>query len=87
MLAAVVSAVSFATFALLPILALLAAPMAFRIPVIASASLVGLACLGALGGHLGGAPIVRAALRVTIGGSIAMIVTALIGRLFGPSVG
>jgi vacuolar iron transporter family protein len=87
MLAALVSAASFATFALLPIIALLLAPLTFRIPVIAGASLAGLACLGALGGYLGGAPIVRAALRVTIGGAIAMAVTAVIGRIVGVSVG
>jgi vacuolar iron transporter family protein len=81
-----VSASSFATFALLPIVALLLAPFSFRISVIASSSLAGLACLGALGGFLGGAPIGRAALRVTIGGAIAMTVTALIGRIVGVSL-
>jgi len=37
--------------------------------------------------HLGGAPLGRAALRVTMGGTLAMAVTALIGRLLGVSVG
>jgi hypothetical protein len=46
-----------------------------------------LAVLGAFGGHLGGAPIGRAALRVTLGGALAMAVTALIGHLLGISVG
>jgi vacuolar iron transporter family protein len=87
LLAAFVSAVSFGTFALLPIFALLLAPANARIPVIAAASLTGLACLGALGGFLGGAPILRAALRVTIGGALAMTATALIGRLVSTSVG
>src|SRR4051812_43793278 len=40
--AALVSAASFATFALIPILALLAAPVALRLPVIALASLASL---------------------------------------------
>ena len=44
-----------------------------------------LAALGALGGHLGGAPKLRAALRVTGGGALAMAVTGLIGRLLGVS--
>jgi VIT1/CCC1 family predicted Fe2+/Mn2+ transporter len=86
-LAAIVSAASFATFALLPIVALLIAPQSFRIAAIAVVSLVGLGGLGALGGHLGGAPLVRAALRVTIGGALAMAVTAAIGRIVGVSVG
>ena len=85
-LAAVVSAASFGTFALLPIIALLIAPFALRMPIIAGMSLAGLACLGALGGHLGGAPIFRAAARVTVGGALAMVVTAAIGRLVGTSV-
>lgn len=87
LLAAFVSAMSFGTFALLPIFALLLAPASLRIAVIASASLTGLAGLGALGGFLGGAPIFRAALRVTIGGALAMTATALIGRLVSTSVG
>jgi len=85
--AAVVSAASFATFALIPILTLLAAPVSLRLPAIAVASLASLGALGAFGGYLGGAPILRAALRVTLGGGLAMAVTAGIGRLFGAAVG
>ena len=85
--AAWISAASFACFAVVPIAALLIAPAALRIPVIAAFSLVSLAALGAFGGHLGGAPLGRAALRVTLGGALAMTVTALIGRILGVSVG
>jgi len=85
--AAWISAASFASFAVVPIVALLVAPAALRIPMIAAFSLVSLAGLGAFGGHLGGAPLGRAALRVTIGGALAMTVTALIGRILGVSVG
>jgi VIT1/CCC1 family predicted Fe2+/Mn2+ transporter len=85
--AAWISAASFATFAIVPIVALLVAPAAWRIPMIAFFSLVSLAVLGAFGGHLGGAPLGRAALRVTIGGALAMTVTALIGKILGVSVG
>lgn len=85
--AAWISAISFASFALVPIIALLVAPDAFRIPTIAGASLVSLAGLGAFGGHLGGARMLPAALRVTIGGGLAMAVTAAIGRWLGVSAG
>lgn len=85
--AAWISAVSFALFALIPIAALVIAPASVRIPVIAAISLASLAFLGALGGHLGGAPLARAALRVTLGGALAMAATALVGRLLGVSVG
>jgi VIT1/CCC1 family predicted Fe2+/Mn2+ transporter len=85
--AAWISAASFATFALIPIAALLVAPAAFRLPAIAGLSLASLAALGGLGGHLGGAPVVRASLRVTAGGVLAMVATAAIGRLLGASLG
>jgi VIT1/CCC1 family predicted Fe2+/Mn2+ transporter len=85
--AAGISAASFATFALVPIAALLVAPVSWRLPAIAVMSLVSLAGLGALGGHLGGAPRWIAALRVTLGGGLAMAVTAVVGRLFGVAAG
>ena len=47
---------------------------------------VALACLagsGALGAVVGGAPAGRAALRVTVGGGLAMAATAAIGALVG----
>lgn len=85
--AAWVSAVSFATFAMIPILALLVSPAVLEIPMIAALSLASLAALGALGGRLGGAAIGRASLRVTLGGALAMTVTAVIGRIVGVSLG
>jgi len=84
--AAWISAASFAFFAGVPIAALLVAPAPLRIPLIAAISLMSLASLGAFGGYLGSAPLGRAALRVTIGGALAMAVTALIGRILGVSV-
>ena len=85
--AAWISAVSFAGFAVVPIAAMLVAPASLRLPAIAALSLASLAALGAFGGHLGGAPIGRAAVRVTLGGALAMAVTAVIGRILGISVG
>lgn len=85
--AAWISAVSFGTFALVPIAALLIAPEPWKIPSIGFLSLLSLAILGAFGGYLGGAPMGRAALRVTLGGALAMVATAGIGKLMGVSVG
>jgi vacuolar iron transporter family protein len=85
--AAWISALSFACFAVIPILALLVAPDNLRIPVIAVISLLCLAVLGAFGGYLGGAPLVRASWRVILGGALAMTVTALIGRILGATAG
>lgn len=80
------SASSFAVSGAVPIVALLVAPASARIAVVAVVSLASLASLGALGAHLGGAPRVRAALRVTVGGALAMALTAAIGRLVGIAV-
>ena len=85
--AAVISALSFAVFALLPILALLVAPAGHRMATIAIAMLASLGLLGGLGGYLAGASIQRAVLRVTIGGGFAMALTAGIGRLLGVAQG
>jgi vacuolar iron transporter family protein len=84
--AAAVSALSFAVGAVFPIVALLLAPSSARIPVIAGVALVLLAVTGAIGGRLGGAPMTRAALRVLVGGGVAMALTALIGDLVGSVV-
>lgn len=85
--AAWISVASFALFALVPIGALLTAPEGWRSPLVALASLGSLAARGGFGGYLGGAPILRASLRVTLGGAAAMAVTAIIGRILGVSVG
>ncbi len=81
--AAIVSAASFASLAAIPIIALLLAPAPLRIAAIAMVSLASLAGLGALGGYAGGAPMLKAALRVAVGGGVAMATTALIGHLLG----
>jgi VIT1/CCC1 family predicted Fe2+/Mn2+ transporter len=81
--AAVVSAVSFAVGAALPLALIVLAPTGVRIPVTAVAALVLLAVLGTVGARLGGAPAAPAALRVIVGGGLAMGLTALIGQLVG----
>jgi VIT1/CCC1 family predicted Fe2+/Mn2+ transporter len=86
-LAALASAGSFASAAFLPIAAALLAPVTARTPAIAVTSLVALAVLGAAGGWAGGAPKLRASVRVVVGGGFAMAVSALIGRLLGVVTG
>jgi VIT1/CCC1 family predicted Fe2+/Mn2+ transporter len=81
--AALTSAASFASLALVPIAALLLAPPAARILSIALSALLALAVMGALGGHFAHASRSRAALRVVLGGGLAMGVSALVGHLFG----
>ncbi|MCW2649159.1 MAG: vacuolar iron transporter family protein [Mycobacterium sp.] len=84
--AALSSAVSFTLGALLPLLAILLSPAAVRIPVTVVAVLVALAITGWISAGLGGANPRRAALRVTIGGALAMAITFAIGHLVGGAV-
>jgi vacuolar iron transporter family protein len=81
--AAVVSASSFGVGAALALLTAIVAPASARIAVIAIVTLVLLAVLGVVGARLGGADPRRAALRITIGGGLAMAITAGIGALVG----
>jgi VIT1/CCC1 family predicted Fe2+/Mn2+ transporter len=81
--AALASAASFATGALLPLLMVLTTPNGALIPVIGGSSLLFLALLGALAARAGGAPIGAAVLRVTFWGALAMAVTAAAGSAFG----
>lgn len=85
--AALTSAASFAVGALLPLLAILAAPSGSRILVTAVVALIALGALGALGAKLGGASIQRATVRMLIGGAGAMALTTAIGHLVGGAVG
>jgi VIT1/CCC1 family predicted Fe2+/Mn2+ transporter len=85
--AAAVSAVSFTLGALVPVLVVALAPPAARVTVVVVLTLVGLAILGSVGARLGGAPRLRASLRLVVFGGLAMVVTSLIGHLVGRAVG
>jgi len=85
-LAAGASAVAFSLGAALPTLAAMLAPQAWMVYAVSSASLVLLAALGAVGAHLGGAPMTKPAVRVAFWGALAMAVTAGIGALVGHAV-
>ena len=81
--ASVVSALSFISGALLPVVIVAAAPATIRMMVTVAATLAGLVVLGAVGAGLGGAPRRRAALRVLVGGALALAIALGIGRLTG----
>ncbi len=81
--AATASALSFAAGAVVPIAAALIAPHRAGVWAITIASLIMLAISGAVGASIGGGHRLRAALRVFVGGGIAMAVTFLIGHLIG----
>ena len=84
--AALASAVSFSVGAALPLLMALVTPPGFLIPAVAGASLLFLALLGAAGGKIGGANMLKPAIRVTFWGAFAMAVTAGSGAVFGTQI-
>jgi VIT1/CCC1 family predicted Fe2+/Mn2+ transporter len=84
--AALTSAASFSAGAAMPLLMVVLAPVHVLIPLVTTVSLIFLAVLGAVGARAGGARILRATVRVTFWGAIAMGLTAAIGRLFGTVV-
>lgn len=81
--AALYSALSFTAGAVLPIAAFLLVPTAARTVAVVVSALLALVVLGIAGARAGGAPILRAAVRVCVGGGLAMAVTAVVGRLVG----
>jgi VIT1/CCC1 family predicted Fe2+/Mn2+ transporter len=84
--AALASAAAFASGALPPVVLAWLLPLSWLTAGVGAASLVLLACLGALAARLGGAPVGRGVARVTFWGAVAMATTALVGRLFGTVV-
>jgi len=85
--AALTSAITFTTGAVLPLIAAWISPVGQSMIVTVSAgSLLFLAILGGVGARAGDAPVMRATLRVAFWGAAAMAITALIGKLVGTAV-
>jgi vacuolar iron transporter family protein len=83
--AALTSAATFSVGAVMPLLMVVVAPASLLLPLVSGASLVFLALLGAVGAKAGGANVLRATIRVTFWGALAMALTAGVGALFGIS--
>ncbi len=81
--AALTSAATFSTGALLPLLIVIFSSEQVLIPAVVGSSLLFLAVLGAAAARIGGASILRGATRVTFWGAIAMLLTMGIGVAFG----
>jgi vacuolar iron transporter family protein len=77
---------SFSVGAALPLAAAALAPDGARAASVVAATLIGLVLLGTAGAALGGAPRVRGALRVGIGGVLALALTFAVGTLLGTAV-
>ncbi len=84
--AAISSALSFLVGAILPLLVIWLAPIDYIIPAVAVFSLFFLIILGCVSAYAGGASMFKAAARVSFWGMLAMIITAITGKLFGVMV-
>lgn len=85
--AAVTSALTFSCAAAIPVLGAFLAPAGSVITFVLIATLLALAVLGFVGARAGGAPWGRAVVRVVFWGCVAMGITALIGKVFGVTMG
>ena len=83
--AAAASAVAFLSGGVLPLIAILLLPDTARIVGTFIIVLIALTLTGAFGARLGGSPALRPAIRVVIGGALALAATILIGSLFRAS--
>lgn len=81
--ASVVSALSFIVGAIVPVIVVAITPAAARVVVTMAVTLLGLVALGSLGARLGGAPRLRAAVRVFVGGTLALLISLGIGKVTG----
>jgi VIT1/CCC1 family predicted Fe2+/Mn2+ transporter len=84
--AALASAASFAAGSLVPMLGLVGDTTMNRMLLAGGLALLALAGCGMLAAGLGGASRVRGAVRVVVGGALAMAVATGIGRLVGTIV-
>ena len=83
--AAFASAGAFLTGGVIPLLAILLPPEYWRVPITFAVVLVALAATGVVGAQLGGGSRSRAAIRVVIGGALALAATFTIGAFLGTS--
>lgn len=81
--AAITSAATFAVGAGLPLAAVMLLPAQLLVAGVMITSLIFLGVLGAVGARAGGADMLRATIRVTFWGVLAMVLTLGVGSIFG----
>jgi VIT1/CCC1 family predicted Fe2+/Mn2+ transporter len=84
--ASLASAVAFSVGALVPVAAALVSGQHGSGRAIIVSSLIALGISGAIGAFIGGGNKLKAALRVFVGGGLAMAITALVGHLTGAAL-
>ncbi len=84
--AALFSSAGFSLGAILPVLVAIGMPRHYVIPMIFVMAIVCLGILGGVAAKLGAADVRKGIWRVTCWGTLAMLITALIGTLLGPTM-
>jgi VIT1/CCC1 family predicted Fe2+/Mn2+ transporter len=84
--AAIASGAAFTAGGLLPMLVTLFAPVAQMEYFLYGFTILSLVILGAVSAKTGGSSILKAVMRILIWGTIAMVLSALVGYLFGVNV-
>ncbi len=84
--AALASGASFCIGGMLPLVTILLTPLDYIEYTLYGTSILFLIVLGVISARIGGSSIMKAILRITIWGSLAMGLTALVGYLFGVKV-
>lgn len=84
--AALASAIAFIAGAIIPLAAIALPPWGGRLTVTFIAVIIALAVTGLLSAKASGAKKLRATTRVIVGGTAAMVVTYLIGLIFGSNI-
>ncbi len=81
--AALASALSFLAGGVIPFIAIIVPPAPLRIPIAFLSVLVALVVTGVLSGSIGKGYVGKSVVRVVIGGVLAMVVTHVVGKIFG----
>lgn len=84
--AALASGASFTCGAILPLLVAIFVPVNNMVYYQYGSTIIFLILLGAFAAKTGGSNIRKAVLRITLWGTIAMVLTAMVGRIFGVAV-
>jgi len=83
--AALSSGAAFSIGASVPVLTVVLSPHSLLSQYASATTVLTLLCLGGTAAHIGGASIFRGAVRVTFWGVLAMLLTAVVGKLFNAS--
>jgi VIT1/CCC1 family predicted Fe2+/Mn2+ transporter len=84
--AALASGAAFTAGGFIPLMVSLLAPVIYMEYILYGCTIVALAVLGTVSARAGGSNVFKAVLRIVLGGTIAMVISAVVGYFFGVRV-